>query len=199
MITNEIKIALTGIRPLLLARGEASNPFDEQGRKIKSVSQKKKKTDAECELLAYLQFVSSMYFDDQIGPYVPVDNLWKCLENGAAKYKEASVVKSQTIIKGLVDKKIDEGAAKLIYSGPREPKAMYDKGFVFLKMGKIPGSRTSILTSRARFPEWRVEFVVEYTDVDPNRILDYLRMAGRFVGLGAWRPRLGLFSPEILA
>jgi hypothetical protein len=198
MVTNEIKIALTGIRPLLMARGEVSNPFDPQGREIKSVSQKKKKTDTEYELLAYLQFVSSMYLDDQIGPYVPVDNLWKCLENGAAKYKESSIVKSQTIIKGLVDGKVDEGAAKLIYPGPRDPKAMYNKGFAYLKMGKIPGSRTSILTSRARFAEWRVEFVVEYTDVDPTRILDYWRMAGRFVGIGAWRPRHGLFSPEMI-
>jgi hypothetical protein len=181
-----------------MARGEVANPFDPQGRQIKSISQKRKKTDEDYELLAHLQFVSSLYFDETIGPYMPVDNLWKCMENGAAKYKESAVVKSQVVIKGLVGKEIDAGAAKLIYPGPRDLKGLYEKGFAFLKMGKLPGSKVSVLTSRAKFNEWKVELIVEYTEIDPARILDYWKMAGRFVGLGTWRPRHGLFSVEVV-
>jgi hypothetical protein len=182
-----------------MARGEVANPFDPQGRKIKRISQKKNKSDEDYELLAQLQFQASLYYDERIGPYIPIDNIWKCLQQAAARYKEAAQVKSLVVIKGLVGKDEDSGAAKLIYNGPRELQALYaDKRFVFLKMGKIPGKRTSILTARARFDQWAVEFVIEYLEISKERLMDYNAVAGRLIGVGAWRPQHGLFVPEAI-
>lgn len=181
-----------------MARGEAANPFDPAAKVIRTISQKKSKSEEDHLKLARLQFESSLYFDPEIGPYMPTDNLFKCMENGAAKYKESGTVKSQIIITGLVGSKLDSGAAKLIYDGPRDVEGLYQAEFYLLKMGKIPGSKKSVLTSRAFFKIWAVEFVVESLDVDPVRIMDYLRVAGRSVGLGAWRPRHGLFTAEII-
>src|SRR6266850_7379557 len=104
---NQLKIRWTGIRPLIVCRGEAANPFDEQGRIIKTISQKRKKSLEDYEQLAELQFRSSLYYDEQIGPYLPTDNIWKSLQLGASKYKEGPVVKSQVIIKGFVGKELD--------------------------------------------------------------------------------------------
>ena len=197
---NELRIRLTGTRPLLLARGEAANPFDEQARKIKPLSQKKKKTDAEHEALARLQFESSCYYDEEIGPYMPVDNILKCLEQGAAKgYKEGTDVKSLVVIKGFVGREIDNGAARINYTGPRDLDGLYaDKRFVLMKMGKVPSTRTRILTVRPIFMEWNIEFLIEFMEIPKERIMDYLNISGRLVGLGAWRPRHGLFVPEIV-
>jgi hypothetical protein len=193
-LTKETKIRLVGTRPLLMARGEAANPFDWSSKPIKTISQKRKKTEDDYNQLARLQFESSLYFDEEIGPFIPVDNLLKCMELGAAKYKESGVVKSQVSITGLVGKELDPGAAALIYDGPRDIQGLYDAGFAFLKMGKIPSSKVSILTSRARFKVWAVEFIVETLDLEPDRVMDYWNMAGKVVGLCAWRPRNGLFS-----
>jgi len=198
-LLEQTKIRITGTRPLLLCRGEGANPFDEQSRKIKTVSQKKKKTDEDHELLARLQFQSSAYYDDTIGMYMPVDNLLKCCENGAAKYKEATLVKSQLLIKGFVGKELDNGAAKIVYDGPKDMDGLYaDARFRSLRMGKIPGSRTSILVARPIFEQWALEFLCEYTGITKERLMDYWTVAGRLVGIGAWRPRHGLFTAEVI-
>jgi hypothetical protein len=198
-LLEQLKLRLTGTRPLLLCRGEGANPFDEQARKIKAISQKRKKTDEDHELLARLQFESSAYYDDAIGMYLPVDNLLKCCENGAAKYKESNIVKSQVLVKGFVGKELDAGAAKIIYDGPKSLDALYnDKRFVSLRMGKIPGSRTSILVARPIFETWDVDLLCEFSGVTKERLLDYWVAAGRLVGVGAWRPRHGLFSVEVV-
>jgi hypothetical protein len=198
-ILEQTKIRLTGTRPLLLCRGEGANPFDQQAKAIKAISQKRKKTEEDHELLAHLQFQSSAYYDPEIGMYLPVDNLLKCCENGAAKYKESGLVKSQVLIKGFCGKELDNGAAKIIYSGPKGLDELYkDKRFVNLRMGKIPGSRTSILIARPIFENWMVELLCEYSGITRERLMDYWSAAGRLVGVGAWRPRHGLFNAEII-
>jgi hypothetical protein len=181
-----------------MARGDAADPFDPQKRDIDAISQKRNKSLEDHERLSQLQFQSSMYFDPDIGPYLPTDNLWKCMQQGAAKYRETAVVKSQCVIIGLVGKVQDPAAAALIYDGPREVEELYESGFLFRKMGKIPSSKTSVLISRAMFKEWAVEFIVEYTDVERSRIMDYWDRAGASVGIGAWRLRYGLFTAEII-
>lgn len=192
-----VKIRLTGTRPLIMARGESANPFDPQAREIKRVTQKRNKSDEDYELIARLQFNASLYWDERIGPYLPVDNLMKCCQEGAAKYREGKLVKSRVIIKGFVGKATDDGAAELVYQGGKGLEELYDK-HAYLKMGKLPGSKTSILISRARFNEWAADIQVEFTDVTKERILDYWNTAGRLVGIGAWRPQNGLFMAEVL-
>lgn len=199
VITKKVKIRLTGTRPLLMARGDAANPFDEQKRDIEAISQKRKKSLEDHERLSRLQFESSMYYDPQIGPYLPTDNLLKCLTQGAAKYREASDVKTSVVIIGLVDKEEDEAAAKLIYQGPRDVDSLYeDEAFRYRKMGKIPSSKTSVLITRARFNQWAVEFICEFSEIEQHRIFEYWQRAGSMVGIGAWRLRYGLFNPEMV-
>jgi hypothetical protein len=196
---SEIKIRWTGTRPLVVYRGEAANPFDPQGRLIKTISQKRKKADEDFERLAELQFRSSLYYNDKIGPYLPTDNIWKALQLGAAKYKEGPLVKSQVVIKGFVGKELDPGACKLLYDGPRDLDGLYkDRRFTFLKMGKPPGQKVSILVSRARFLVWAVEFQAEYFEITKERFMDYNGVAGRLIGVGTWRPQHGLFTAEIV-
>jgi hypothetical protein len=181
-----------------MSRGEAANPFDGQKKDIDAISQKRNKSLEDHERLSRLQFESSMYFDEKIGPYLPTDNLWKCLQQGAAKYRETALVKSQVVIIGLCGKVEDPAAAALIYPGPRDVEGLYEGGFLFRKMGKIPGSKVSVLISRAMFKEWSVEFICEYVDIEKSRIMDYWDRAGQLVGIGAWRLRYGLFKAEII-
>jgi hypothetical protein len=196
--TNRVKIRLTGTRPLLMARGEAANPFDAAKPDIDAISQKRHKSLEDHERLSRLQFESSMYFDEKIGPVMPCDNLWKCMQQGAAKYRETAQVKSQVVIIGLVGKEEDPAASKLIYDGPRDVDGLYKGGFLYRRMGKIPSTKTSVLVSRARFDKWALEFLVEYVDIEKSRILDYWDRAGALVGLGAWRLRYGLFVAEVI-
>jgi hypothetical protein len=152
---KQTRIRFTGTRPLIVCRGEAANPFDPQAQAIKSISQKKNKTLEDHEKLARLQFESSLYYDPKIGPYIPVENILAAIVLGANRYKEGTLVKSQLIIRGFVDKELDSAAAKLIYSGPRDVEGLYaDKRFVFMKMGK-PQRGSRILVTRALLTLYR--------------------------------------------
>lgn len=198
-LTKKVKLRLTGTRPLLMARGDAADPFDDQKRDIEAISQKRKKSLEDHERLSRLQFQSSMYYDPEIGPFLPTDNLFKCMTEGAAKYREGSQVKASVVIVGLVGKDQDPGAAQLIYEGPRDIDRLYeDEAFRFRKMGKIPGSKKSVLITRARFNTWAVEFICEFTEIEQHRIVEYWQRAGVMCGIGAWRLRYGLFSPEVV-
>jgi hypothetical protein len=197
---EQIRVRLKGIRPLMLSRGEAANPFDPQTRDIKRVSQKRKKTDEDHELLAYLQFKSACYFDPEIGIYLPSDNLFKCIQQGAAKFKESPLVKSCVIIKGFVGKELEIAGARLQYDGPQGDldKLYKEKQFVSSVMGMMPGQKTRVLVTRPIFSNWQAEYQIEFTDLTKERIMDYLEHAGRMIGIGTWRPQHGLFMPELL-
>jgi hypothetical protein len=184
----------------MMSRGEAANPFDSQARAIKAISQKRKKTDEDHERLAHLQFRSAAYFEPELGLYLPSDNLFKAMQAGAAKFKEAGLVKSCVIVKGFVGKELEAAGARLIYDGPQDDlDALYaDKRFVSLRMGVVPGQRTRVLVSRPIFPQWEAFFLIEFTELTKERVVDYLEQAGRFIGIGTWRPQHGLFSPEVM-
>jgi hypothetical protein len=199
LLQESIRIVLNGTRPLLLCRGESASPFDPKGPDIRAISQKKKKTIEDHERLSRLQFESHAYYEDEIGIYLPTANLFKAIQQGAAKFKEASLVKGFVAVSGFVGKELDPAGAKLIYDGPDDIDALYnDKRFVSRVMGKIPGQRTSVSITRPIFPEWAAEFQIDFTEIAKDRVIEYLKIAGRFIGIGGWRPQHGTFTVEVV-
>lgn len=60
---------------------------------------------------------------------------------------------------------------------------------VFKSLVVIPSTKGRIMRSRPILREWSLTFDVEYdVEIDPNSILEALRIAGRYVGIGDWRP-----------
>lgn len=60
---------------------------------------------------------------------------------------------------------------------------------VFKNLVVIPSTKGRVLRCRPILREWALTFDIEYdTEIDPNAILEALRIAGRYVGIGDWRP-----------
>ena len=196
---ESVKLRLIGTRPLIMARGETANPFDKQSREIKRLTQKKGKSDEDYDAIARLQFAAAMYYDPDLGPYIPVDNLWKCCQEGASVYREGPKVKSNVIVKGFVGKEIDPGGSQLMDGDgkvfPKDLGVLYAK-HCFLKMGKL--QKKSILTSRPKFDSWSCDLLVEFTEIDKARVIDYFIVAGRLKAICAWRPQNGQFRVEVI-
>ena len=59
-------------------------------------------------------------------------------------------------------------------------------------------NKARVLGFRPRFDNWAVEFGLEILDpiLTPNVVKDILETAGRFQGIGDYRPLYGLFSVE---
>lgn len=53
----------------------------------------------------------------------------------------------------------------------------------------IPSTKGRIMRCRPILREWALTFDIEYdVEIDPMSILEALRIAGRYVGVGDWRP-----------
>src|ERR1017187_324250 len=94
----DFKITLEGTGALLMHNARLSNPLDPAARAMKKVSAKRNKTDDDHAELAHLEFIGSLYYDQHAGPYVPGDNIWRCLYDGSKKSKRGPKVKEGVLI-----------------------------------------------------------------------------------------------------
>lgn len=189
-IFYEVKIK--GIRPLLMHNGRLSDPLDPFTKRLKVATKKREKSDEDHEEVARLEFDGGMYHDEEIGPYIPWDNLQAVIERGATKRKLGKQFKAFV----GVDPVGGPGAA-LLYKGPRDPDALWkDRDYVFTKPARLQGKR--VVRTRARFQDWWLSFRVEVLDgaVTEEQLKQAISDGGAAEGLGDWRPRYGRFVVE---
>lgn len=186
----DFSITLTGLRPLLMHNANLANPLDPGVKEIRKYTRKRTKTDEDHEAIAHLEHRFGMYFEDPVGPYLPGENIMRCLVDGAKLTKQGTAVTRSLIIK--------DDVCPLSYSGPREIEALWDKGFKHMSSVKIGTSRT--MRCRPWFPiGWRAEAqgildpsVLELADLET-----IAHNAGLMIGIGDWRPRFGRFEAKV--
>jgi hypothetical protein len=65
-------VEIEGITPLLIHNGRTANPLDELTKKFQVLTYKRKKTDEDHEKILDIQWQASLYWNDEIGLYMPV-------------------------------------------------------------------------------------------------------------------------------
>ncbi len=191
-----ITVEIEGTRRLLMHSGRLANKYDPIVKEIASYTKKKSKmTESDDDRVAYLKFKGGMYFDDEMGPFIPSDSLLKTIQEGAAARKQGKDVQAGVQL-------VDEIGYKLQYQGPRDVDALWsftDKGgfrsFVDIRLGVVNRGRIPIV--RPIFPKgWKVQFdllLIEESGLTPDDIRAAIDRAGLLKGLGDYRPRYGLF------
>jgi hypothetical protein len=183
-------ITIQGTAPLLMHNARLSDPIDPVTREAKKISAKQRKTDEDHLELARLEHAGGLYLDEDAGPYIPSDNIWRSLYDAAKKYKSGPKVKEGIMFTTDVN--------PLIYNGPRTVEGLWaDANF---------RHRASVVVDRKRVTRTRPMFRQWVTDaqgiLDPNILdLETLAMfadtAGSLIGLGDWRPRYGKYAATI--
>jgi len=77
----------TGARPLLLHNEQLASPLNPYSKRLAELTAVLKKTEEQLWQIARLQFEGGLYFDKEIGPYVPANMLRKCLIKGARHFR----------------------------------------------------------------------------------------------------------------
>ena len=183
-----LKCHIRGIAPLLMHNGHLADPLNEFTRAIKAITAKRKKTDADFEQIAKLEFLGGLYLDRNGAPAVPGELIEGLLRDGAKKSRQGKDAQC-----GL----ISDGVWPLTYKGPKDQEALWaDENFRDIRGVVIKGSR--IMRMRPRFPVWDLNFEVMFQDevANDDQINKWLVDAGQFVGLGDFRPRFGRFTVE---
>jgi hypothetical protein len=190
----EFTIRLTGTAPLLMHNSRLANPLDPAAKALKKATGKRgvTKTDDDHAEIARLQFLGGLYYDADIGPYLPSDNIWRMLYDSAKKSKQGPRIKEAVFF--------PENVNPLSYPGPRDPDKLWaDEGFRLICSVKIGMSR--VMGCRPQFREWTAEAegLLDSAILDLEDLRRIADTAGSLVGIGDWRPRFGRFDAKVSA
>ena len=187
---EQLTVMLKSNGPMLMHSDKLSNPLDPATKKHKTLTSKRKKTDEDYEAIAKSEWLNSLYYSDDIGVYVPIQNIRKSLIEGArfnklGKHVERGVVFMDT-------------RAKLKYSGPKEPEKLWDNG-KFTDARSVRVSQARLVRFRPIFTDWEIEAVellYNPSIIDGSDILAAWDNAGNMVGMGDFRPLFGKYKVE---
>lgn len=183
---------LVGTRPLLMNNGRAADPLDPSAKAKAAVAKKRGKTDDDHAHLGRLEFAAALYHDDEVGPYLPADNLWKCIQVAARKSKQGKLIEEGLVVTSDIN--------PLSYPGPRDLATLIkDKNFEFRKT-VVQGGRTRIPRVRPIFQQWTTEADIDFDEsvLNLGDLQRFADIGGRLVGLGDWRPRYGRFTATVV-
>lgn len=190
----DFRITLTGTRPLIMNNARMANPLDPAAKAYKTVSGKRNKTDQDLEDLFRLGHAGALYLDPDVGPYLPSDNIWKALEEGAMKHKLGPKIREGVLIKNDVN--------PLSYRGPRDGKVLsVDENFRIISM-RVTGSgraRKRVPFCRPIFREWKAEAdgMLDEAIIDLAELRLAAETAGQRVGICDWHPKYGRFTATV--
>lgn len=165
--------------------GLMADPANKYTREMKAISGKGKKTEADHEEMARIEFYGGLYMNEN-GPIIPLHVIESTVIAGAKKSKDG--IKAKSGVFCLKD-------AELEYDGPRTAAELWaDGSYRFSALVRVMSAR--IVRTRPIFKEWAatIELSVEDTVVSPSAVDGWLTAAGTQVGIGDWRPQHGRFS-----
>ena len=187
MAWQTVEYKLTSSAPLIMHNGQTADPLNKWSKLLKTISSKRKKTDADYEEMARIEFLAGLYLSAE-GPVLPNTVIDALTVNGAKKLKEGPAAKSGCFC-------LDH--AKLEYDGPRTTDDLWkDERFRFSTAVRVGQAR--IMRMRPRFNEWGAIIKLNYDDglCNASQIDKWLDAGGTQVGLGDWRPQFGRFTVE---
>lgn len=201
-----VKVTLDGSTaaggtPLLQHNERLADPLNPFALEIGKISRKRGKTESDHLEIALLEFQGGLYHDGCdspnsgpkditdgiLGPYIPVWHIVRTIQNAGKQHKLGA-----TVLRGVVPA---QEKAAVQYEGPRTIDAMWrDGSFSLRKSVGIGSSRT--MRTRPVFVDWKVEaeLEVDLTQIDPEKINQLILEAGKFQGLGDYRPVYGRFA-----
>jgi hypothetical protein len=192
----DFRITITGTTPLIQNNPRTANPLDPAAKAMKALTGKRNKTDADHEELYRVGQSGSLYHDRDIGPFLPGDNIWKSLLEGARKHKLGKKIEEGVIITTDVN--------PLAYTGPRDVNGLWaDENFRYINF-RVTGSgsrRSRVSFCRPIFREWRTaaDGIFDEHIIDLAELRLIAETAGQRVGICDWRPRYGRYTAAVEA
>jgi hypothetical protein len=186
------RMTCEGTTPLLMHNARLSNPLDEVVKESRKISAKRKKTEEDHEEMARLEHMGGLYFDPDVGPYLPGQNFERCLLDAARITKAGKKIERGVFVETNVN--------PLAYEGPRDVDGLWaDQNFRFMASVRVQTNR--VTRTRPQFRQWKTaaEGIYDPEIIDLDELAGIAGTAGRLIGLGDWRPRFGRFEAQVEA
>ena len=197
MAIQQARIVVTGISPLLQNNPQTVDPFNHYAKAKKAITNKRTaKTDDDLLELGNLETESKLYFDDEIGVYVPATWITEaiiCTGFSVAKIGRAKMRG------GLF---ATESKIKLKYRGMNKVKTITDvvmnpefRHRMLLKQGQVRVPKDAPI-----FHDWSFDTAVVFDDtvVDMGSLRRIVERSAKYGGFGDFRPTFGRANAEVL-
>ena len=178
ILMDTIEFRLTGTSPLMMNNPQTVNPFNPYTLQMKEITDKRKRSDEDLRDLLKIKFMAALYYDDKLGPYLPMISVWRSIHE-AAKISRAG----KTIERGL---HTGQDMAAIEYPGPRTPEELYaDPQFVDVRDASPSGKR--VTACRPIFKTWALVGIVFLFEEAPyiertRPCLHSSQLAGKLAG-----------------
>lgn len=198
---QSLQLRLIGKNAIILHNGQTADPRNVYAKKIKEISSKRKKVDADYDQMALIEFTAGFYqsVDRQTGvkDLVLTDYVLEAnMVAGAKKSKSGTQAKFSVFAKkhaslefpGKPEVINDETIEKLFWDGNHHLSQAVKVG-----MSKVIRTRPCIY-------DWSCVVDLEFDEefVNRDQVIGFFRDAGRQVGLCDWRPKYGRYEVEVV-
>lgn len=183
---------MTGTAPLIMHNSQLADPDNTYALKIQKITDKKKNmTPSDRAEVARLKFLGGLYYDDEIGPYLPAENVFRSLIKAGTTTRQG----------GKVEMAVEffDTRAPLEYDGPRDSGELFGDGYtVYVDRRLVGVNRVKIPAVRPIFPKWAASFEIEmdYSVLSSADFASIAERAGR-VGVGDFRRFYGKYSVRL--
>jgi hypothetical protein len=177
---------------LIMHNGQTADPLNGYAKLMKSITGNRKKTDADYERLARIEYEAGLYLNSNKQVILPSRVIEAALVEGAKTQKQG-----QQALAGLF---VDADAVLEYAGGPLTVEKLINSEAHRLCVPVVVGQAKTMRT-RPMFADWSIEFLVSInTDIADERSLrQWIEKAGGLKGLGDWRPRYGRFELKAFA
>ena len=186
-----IKCEFHGLSPIILHSCQCVNPLHPISLEMKKINaKKKKKTDEDLATLSDLEWEAGLYWNDEVGVYIPAENIEATIREGAKARR-----KGKDIVKGFMC----EDMMIPLNIGENLTKEEMKKDFRFRDVRAMRVMSSRVMRTRPRFNMWNISFIASYDEnvLNFTEVVDAIEYAGQYVGLCDSRPKYGKFSAKI--
>src|SRR5688500_8066190 len=175
---------LESASPLLMHNATLANPLNPLTKQFKEQTSKRKKTDENLETIMRLEYFSSLYWDQILGPYIP-DVVFLASIRTAARGHQRGKDSERAV-------QVTEDKVPLQYKGPRTKEELYALPEFVDVRGVIVGQKR-VMRCRPIFQSWKAECEVIFDEALLNKeeVTQFIKEAGTRAGIMDMRPRYG--------
>ena len=187
---KEIKVEIHGLSPIILHSCQCVNPLHPISLEMKKLTSKRKKTEEDIVKLSDLEWEAGLYWNDEVGVYIPAENLEATIREAAKSSKLGKHFQKGFMVKDMmVPLDIGEELTK--------EEMRSDARFRDIRPMKVQQSR--VLRTRPRFNMWNLTFTAAYDEKILNfeDVVNAFEYGGQYVGLCDSRPKYGKFTAKI--
>lgn len=188
----KVRISATGTRPLLMHNVQLASPLNAFSKRLKAMNSKRIKTDEDRLEIAHVEWEGSLYFEPEIGPYIPGPNVFRSLINGARLTKAGKKIERGVMVTELV--------LPLIYKGPRDLVGLWSNGeSEYVDVRTVVIQRSKIDRCRPVFRTWAFEAdcLIDPKVIDLDEFAEVAANAGEMEGIGDYRLMYGRYSATV--